>query len=158
VKHRHFHFGKLLCRILCREQLGIASLPLNFFDQPEGALTTQPNFFSHCPDCNSRNFRCSELPGKLSRLSYLKDARERFLREMRVDFRFARFMNSESFLNASDAGSRCFGRAPAACSSGAPGLARRFRFRFLPIRVLVRALARQAPPIISMSAAARTAS
>jgi hypothetical protein len=44
LQDRHFYFGKLLCRIFCREQPAIASVTLNFFDEPEAALTTQLKF------------------------------------------------------------------------------------------------------------------
>ncbi|HXO72776.1 MAG TPA: hypothetical protein VN838_27790, partial [Bradyrhizobium sp.] len=38
-----------------------------FFSQPEDALTTKLNSLSRRPDCNSRNCRFSEFPGKTSR-------------------------------------------------------------------------------------------
>jgi hypothetical protein len=60
-KDRHLLFGKLLCRIFCREQPAIASLSLNFFDELEAALTTQLNSLSCRPNCNSRNFQSSKL-------------------------------------------------------------------------------------------------
>jgi hypothetical protein len=63
-RDRHFYFGKLLCRIFGREQLAIASLSLNFFEEPEAALTTQLNSLSCRPDCNSRNFQSSEFGGQ----------------------------------------------------------------------------------------------